>query len=302
MTGEAASVQPNPFLMAALQVALIQASNQVHYPESYGETLLDCLNAQTIAVQPLVELKAVTDEALQIASARFKTLLDTIANLPTLDFGTAQLIAQVADTYRHNYQPLDSHGWQGDVSSHFQMSSSSGTKGRILSTIVRCMRAHCGIEVGTAYGMSALFTLEMMQALHPSDYFLATLEGSKSPYELSSKLLRGRYGDRVAPYLGWTPKKLPQMVTELKATGRQFDFVFHDAGHSRKDYINDVTTLLPLLKPGAVVLVDDIRWNDPRFCDGDPQTYEGWLELTQHARVIGAAEINWDLGILLIGT
>ena len=48
---------------------------------------------------------------------------------------------------------------------------------------------------------------------------------------------------------------LPRIVKSLK----RVDFLFHDAGHSREDYVRDFDAVLPILAPGAVILIDDIR-------------------------------------------
>ena len=76
--------------------------------------------------------------------------------------------------------------------------------------------------------------------------------------------------------------------------------MYHDAGHSKKHYIEDFHTVLPAMKPGAVILFDDIRWKDPRFMPTNPQCYEGWKEVVKHPRVRQAVEINNDMGLLLL--
>lgn len=78
--------------------------------------------------------------------------------------------------------------------------------------------------------------------------------------------------------------------------------MFHDAGHSHEAYVNDFSQVSQALVPGAVVLFDDIRWEDERWeLRSKPgNTYAGWKEVVSHSRVSYAVEIDGDLGLLLL--
>jgi predicted O-methyltransferase YrrM len=138
----------------------------------------------------------------------------------------------------------------------------------------------------------------MLEALakHGEHARLTTLEGSELQHALSSALLKQHYGDKVSCVYGWTGQLLAELVTSVG----QVDFMFHDAGHSRLDYTRDFNAVVPVLAPGAVVLIDDIRWSDPRFFKGDPQCYRGWRDIADHSRVGRAVEIDDSMGLLLI--
>jgi len=292
----------NLALQLALQQVLEQAQEPVNYPVRYIETCHDCWDQRQLSVEMIHEVESIPSE-LAPQRQRFHSLIAALQQLPPLGASITHTVAAVNDRYYGNTTPLESGSWLGDVSTHFQLSSSFAEKGRILSAIVRYMRSSNGIELGSAYGMSAIFILETMKSLALNDqgysnYHLATLEGGDRQYELSSKLLSSRYGDQVTSYFGWTRDKLSQMVQELSA----IDFLFHDAGHSREDYLRDVHTILPIMSAGSIAVVDDIRWNDPRFYDGDPRTHEGWLELAHHPRVLAAIEVNGNIGIMLLGS
>jgi predicted O-methyltransferase YrrM len=125
---------------------------------------------------------------------------------------------------------------------------------------------------------------------------LTTLEAGELPFSMSSNCLKNRYGDFVSCEFGWTQERLPEIIKSLD----RLDFLFHDAGHSREDYVKDFDTVLSILVPGAVVLIDDIRWEDPRFFQGNPRCYEGWIEVVNHPRVRRAVEINDTMGLLLL--
>jgi predicted O-methyltransferase YrrM len=144
--------------------------------------------------------------------------------------------------------------------------------------------------------MSAVFILEALRS-RGKDIHLATLEALEPQFSMASKMLRSRYGNQVSCEFGWTQEALPKMV---KSLGR-LDFLFHDAGHAKENYIRDFHTVLPIAVPGAVILMDDIRWEDSRFSRDNPRCYEGWLEIVNHPRVRRAVEISGSIGLLLLG-
>ncbi len=143
--------------------------------------------------------------------------------------------------------------------------------------------------------MSALFMLAALKAYAKSGH-LTTLEGWEPQFSVASNTLKRLYGDMVSCHFGKTHEALPRLVESL---GR-IDFMFHDAGHSRDDYVNDFMQVSEILAPGAIVLIDDIRWEDPRMYVGHARTYEGWTELVGHPRVRRAIEIDDTLGLLLL--
>jgi predicted O-methyltransferase YrrM len=274
----------------ALQKA--NSRKDILFPADYVELLRGCIEKKWLKLQ---EIKTDSRTTPDSSYARFSGLVDALRQVPPIEFSIAEEIALVADSFRGNLQPIEDNEWAGDVRSTFEMSSSFGTKGRILTTIVRFTQSDRCLELGTAYGMSALFILEALKARGTGAH-LTTLEGGELPFSLSSKILTNRYGNRVSCEFGRTQQALVKMATYLEP----LDFLFHDAGHSREDYIRDFRTLLPVLAPGAVVLIDDIRWEDSRFFKGNPRCYEGWLEVLNHHRVRQAVEINDTMGLLLL--
>ena len=143
--------------------------------------------------------------------------------------------------------------------------------------------------------MSALFVLYALSA-NKEEGHLTTVEGWEPQFSISSGLLKERFGDMVCSCFGRTEETLPSVVASMES----IDFLFHDAGHSRKDYTRDFDVVIQKIAPGAVVLFDDIRWEDPRFQDSPPETYRGWREVVEHPRVKQAVEIGENLGLILI--
>jgi predicted O-methyltransferase YrrM len=226
---------------------------------------------------------------------RFQTLLESIrTNLPRVPTALAIEIAHAADALRSMRTPYDTERWSGDVGLHFAISSSMGRKGRLLSSIVRfCRPARC-LELGTAYGMSARFILGTQtegRSLH-----LTTVECVQATHALVSPQLTARYGAAVDCRLGWTRDVLPELAKSISP----IDFVFHDAGHTMDDYIRDFSLIVDALAPGAVLLIDDIRWEDARFYPGPTNTYRGWQAVAGHERIRHAVEIDGSIGMALV--
>jgi predicted O-methyltransferase YrrM len=145
--------------------------------------------------------------------------------------------------------------------------------------------------------MSAQFILAALRLYFKLGH-LTTLEGSEPQFSVCSALLNSRYGDMVSCHFGMTGKLLPELVQSIGPV----DFMFHDAGHSHDDYVNDFNLVSGNFSPGAVVLFDDIRWEDERRKTSSKaiDTYGGWKEVVKHPRVCRALEIDGSLGLLLL--
>ena len=264
----------------------------VRYPVAYVDFLRTCIERAPHLVR---EVKGDAG-APERANNRFAMLVRHLGlGLPAIDFPVAQEIALIADRNRSASEPKEFSRWAGDIGLDFQSASSFGGKGRILFNVVRFARSEHCLELGTAYGMSALFILAALKAYAKSGH-LTTVEGWEPQFSLGSAMLKRLHGEMVSCHFGTTGKVLPELV---KSLGR-IDFMFHDAGHSREDYIGDFNQVSEILSPGAVVLFDDIRWEDPTMYEGQARTYEGWKEVVSHPRVKRAVEIDDALGLLLL--
>jgi predicted O-methyltransferase YrrM len=274
----------------------IKEPEPIHFPSAYVELLRDCIEKKAYKIREIKTIGTADSNALFFK--RFSTLLEILpSHVPPIEFKTAKEIALIADSYRLISEPYEQGVWAGDVHTHFHLSSSFGMKGRILNTIVRVMRSEKCLELGTAYGMSALFIIEALKSIGEASH-LTTIERLKFQFLLASKMLNTRYGDHVSCHLGLTEEVLPNLVKSLS----KIDFMFHDAAHTKEHYIRDFNLVLPILVPGSVVLIDDIRWDAGRFSTTNTRCYEGWMEIVSHPRVLRAVEINNSVGLLLLGS
>ena len=277
-------------ILAALQAHGRLA--EIHDVLGYVNFLRDCIQPVSFQIR---EIKGKEDLDC-VESKRFATLLLSLqSGLPPVDFHLAKDVGLVADEYRSVFSPIEYDLWAGDTALHFSVSSSFGKKGRLLFNIVRLMRSRDCLELGTAYGLSALFLAGSMRVIGLKGH-LTTIEFAKHQFSLASKMLETKYPDAVTCIHGSTQDTLPYVVKTLSG----LDFVFHDAAHSREDYIADFNAFVESLRRGAVVLFDDINWDDRRFASTPPGTHEGWLEVVSHPQVKRAVELNEEMGLLLI--
>ena len=283
-----------------VDIALAQVLTQINdhqqlsFPSAGVDLLRECMeekvyNLRTIKKQLNSNVKNT------IYFKRFSTLIDILTKSSApIEFKAAKEITMIADSYRTISDVYQQSNWAGDVHNHFQNASSFGYKGRVLNSIIRIMRCENCLELGTAYGMSALFILEALDSIGSGH--LTTIEGLDLQFSLASKMLNTNYGDRVSCNLGMTQEILPKLV---KSIGK-IDFMFHDAAHTEEHYVRDFTNVLPVLLPGSVIVFDDIRWYNRKFTTKNPRCYRGWMKIIAHPRVIWAIEIDKKFGIALL--
>jgi len=207
-------------------------------------------------------------------------------------------VAEIADNYRsaRHSHPHEKH--HVPVSYHFVTASSAGRKGRILCSAVTFFRPKIILEVGTAYGISSVFMGHSQKAVFQSDeaFRLYTLEGFEPQAGLCRELLSRELEEHVHCTFGKTDVAL----RPLAETAGDIHLAFHDAGHTYDDYVNDFNKIVDRMAAGSVLMLDDIRWNDPRYVTGNARTYEGWQTVVSHPRVKRAVEIDRAIGMALL--
>jgi len=151
-----------------------------------------------------------------------------------------------------------------------------------LLLLVKEIKASKGIELGACAGLSARYiaSVESMKEL-------ITVEGSKELAKIATETLKSHDNARVINAL--FDDALDQ---ELVNVEQKFDLAYIDGHHEKIATIHYFNRLLPHLKPGALVLFDDISWSyDMR---------EAWDEISvrkefSHAidfGVVGACILN----------
>ena len=256
---------------------------------TYVKNLRNYIEPLTFKTTTVKDSRAANNDRTILRFSELKRLLAT--NVPPIPFPLAQELAKYADEILGLQCAYEEQNYAGDIGLHFILSSSLGHKGRLIATIIRLMRPCNCLELGTCYGMGSMYILSMLERNGESGK-LTTVERFDPMYSLAKELLHQRYGDSISCHKGNVQEVLPDILNNMPKIG----FVFHDASHTKQDYIRDFSLMEPYLASGCVVLIDDIRWDDPRFSSEDPRPYEGWLAVVGHDRVVKALEIimNWD--------
>jgi predicted O-methyltransferase YrrM len=261
--------------------------NQLHDPVAYVRFLQDAVGACQFRLD-----RVKSDRWGRLRHAdRFGAVTHALERgAPPLSWAFATAIADIADEMLGSRTPR----FNIDIGLNFAGCSSFGVKGRLLATLVRFLRPYQCLELGTAYGMSALFICGELTAIGQGH--LTTVESEEVPYRLAQSVLGARYPGLVDCVHGLTEEVVPDVVRALPSV----DFMFHDAAHSADAYVGDFNRVEPALGPGSVVLFDDIRWEPPEGV-APTRAKEGWLEVVAHPRVRCAVEVNTAMGLVFVG-
>ena len=224
---------------------------------------------------------------------RFVAFRESVSRrLNAMDPASAIEVLKIADRALHQTEYVSR--WYNDAAWHFAVSSSDPLKGRMITDAIRVFRPRNCLELGTAYGLGTTYIAVAQRKYVPGGKTW-TIESSDEQFAFSSRMLDEVFGAMVLPIAGLTSLAIPEVISH------GFDFVFHDAGHSLDDYVQDFACMLPGLNAGAVVVFDDIRWDGYTQTGSPARCYEGWLKVVEHPRVEAAFEVNGEYGVALIG-
>ena len=274
----------HPKVTAAAQMALAEAGKMttIENPRQALSFFFDCFKPLTfnaVYKTPQVKLDQVNRI---IAMLQFEDA--------TVPLSIALPIALYADGMLNNF---GFEAFSGDIGMHFMLSSSLGTKMRLVFNLVRASKPKACLEIGTAYGVSA-YLIARCQELCALPPHVVTIENFSPQKEISQRFLE--------KHLPQTVKALHadkhDAIAQLVAASEQFDFIFHDNGHSGDQYVRDFTELQPLMPARGLFVLDDINWHGHGQGPSQRTCYEGWLEIIRHPRVTAAIEINGAMGVI----
>jgi len=133
-------------------------------------------------------------------------------------------------------------------------------EGRFLKMLVRVTGACNVLEIGTFTGYSALMMAEGL----PDDGRLITCEVDPKAEAIARRYFsESPHGSKITLRMG------PALET-FKTLSDPLDLVFIDA--DKANYSNYYEASLPLLKPGGLIIADNVLWSgkvlDPQDADG----------------------------------
>jgi caffeoyl-CoA O-methyltransferase len=133
----------------------------------------------------------------------------------------------------------------------------SAAEGSLLALLVSAIGARRVLEVGTLFGYSGVW---MARAL-PTDGHLDTIEFSSMHAGAAREWFeRAGLGSRVTVHEGPALEVLPRLVPP-------YDLAFFDA--AKEEYCDYLDHALRLVRPGGLILADNVFWNGRVAGDGD---------------------------------
>jgi predicted O-methyltransferase YrrM len=149
-----------------------------------------------------------------------------------------------------------------------------GPINEMLYVMIRAARPEVVVETGVHYGFSSSY---LLRALHDNGRGRLTsidlpttdphgrvnVEGRIDMSTVGSVAEIGcavpdRLRDRWELILGPSEEHLPKLLRSLPAV----DVFFHDSDHSRAVMLWEYRTAWPSVRPGGILLSDDVDWND----------------------------------------
>jgi predicted O-methyltransferase YrrM len=158
--------------------------------------------------------------------------------------------------------------------------------GRLLMRLIAVRRPRVCVELGTGFGVSAAFGAAALELNGAGR--LVTFEGGESwarvAREGADRLGLGRLEVRVGPL----SQTLEPALEELGPV----EFAFVDAEHTKESTLAYFAALAPRLAPAAVVVFDDIDFDQPMW--------EAWTEIRADPRVAVAVSLG-RMGLIVAG-
>ena len=135
-------------------------------------------------------------------------------------------------------------------------------QGRVLKMLVQMMRAKAILEIGTYTGYSALCMAEGL----PQDGRLMTIDINDELQWIQDKyFLLSPHGHKIERRFGPALELIPSLTLD-------FDLVFMDA--DKENYLHYYDLLMARLKPGAIILIDNVLWSGKVLHEPHPNDKE----------------------------
>ena len=146
----------------------------------------------------------------------------------------------------------------------------SPEQGAFMALIARVVQAKTAIEIGVFTGYSAMATAMAMKDMHGEAARLYACDISHDLIGIAENYwAEGDVADVIRPVIGDATRSLAGLVEEGLAG--KVDFIFVDA--DKTGYPDYYAAALTLLRPGGVILFDNVLWSgsvaDPDVSDPD---------------------------------
>jgi len=139
-------------------------------------------------------------------------------------------------------------------------SAISEEEGQMLGRLIAARKPKISLEVGLAFGISALFICEAMQqaTLNPRHIVIDPAQHAEQHWKGIglSNLTRAGFGE----FVEFIEKPSQIALAELVSAGRKIDFAFIDGEHLFDHALVDFFFVDKLLNIGGTVVLDDTVW------------------------------------------
>jgi len=167
-------------------------------------------------------------------------------------------------------QQLSRETWQKVINPRML---SGHLQGRVLKMLVQMMRAKTILEIGTYTGYSALCMAEGL----PEDGRLITIDINDELQWIQDKYFTlSPHGRKIERHFGDARELIPMLPLD-------FDLVFMDA--DKENYLHYYELLLTRLRPGAVILIDNVLWSGKVLHEPHPNDKETQVMKALNKRV-----------------
>lgn len=134
-------------------------------------------------------------------------------------------------------------------------------EGALLTRLLRELKPRISLEVGLAYGTSALYICDALAEVGAKKHYIIDPNQSTEWQSIGiENLRRAGHGSLVELRERNSLEVLPQLVAE----GVQLDFAFHDGWHVFDHTLADFVFIDRMLRVGGLLAFDDTTWPSMR--------------------------------------
>lgn len=168
----------------------------------------------------------------------------------------------------HSTLPSDALKWierQTNIRTKYPQMLSGPVQGELLKLIVQISGARRALEIGSFTGYSSVCIALGL----PED-------GMLDAYEINDELEdlmregwdKAGVSGKIRLHLGDAGELLGQQGQRELTGTEQYDFAFIDA--NKREYLRYYELVLPMLRPGGVLVADDVLWDGKVYADPVP--------------------------------
>jgi predicted O-methyltransferase YrrM len=130
---------------------------------------------------------------------------------------------------------------------------------RSIYVICRLRSPNAVLETGVAYGVTSAFALQALEVNQKGTLFSVDLPplGKEADQHVGA-FIPHQLRERWRLHRGNTRRVLPDLLPSIG----KLDLFVHDSLHTSRNMIFEFETIWPFLRPGAVLVADDVGLND----------------------------------------